>query len=183
MADSTFAYENNKPHMEYSTIIDFPLEPVWAEIRDYGNWSRWTKMFRNCKIIDCNGKDQVGCTRQFCPPTLNNVYLEVLNYRSEETHMLKYDLTKIDPPVKGMGIIHIHVCVEKVAENQSKVTETIWNEYEGETTTEFLAHIHKIQCNGALFTYKDLNDYLEEQGRKKGEEKIQESGVSPLVTI
>jgi len=126
-------------------------------------------MFRNCKIIG-DGVNQVGCTRQFSPPTLDNVYLEQLTCRDEEKTTLKYDLTKIDPPLPGLGLVHIHIVLVPIGDKKVQLDEIAWNEYTQDVPPVFAEGLKKIQNDGAYYTYQDLVHYLEQQGKKASNE-------------
>ncbi len=47
-----------------STLIDAPVEVVWAAVRDFGNMS-WIPGILECRIEDGRDSDSVGCVRVF----------------------------------------------------------------------------------------------------------------------
>jgi len=164
MTDFDFSYETTEPANDYRTVIDGDIKTVWALIKDFGGWEKWTKMFRNCKIIG-DGVDQIGCIRQFSPPTHDNIYQEQLTCRDEEKTTLKYNLIKIDPPLKGLSLVHIHIVLVPVGDNKVQIDEIAWNEYTEDAPPGFAEGLKKIQNDGAIYTYQDLENYLE-QGKK-----------------
>jgi hypothetical protein len=169
MADFDFSYETTEPSNDYRTVIDGDIKTAWALIRDFGGWEKWTKMFRNCKIIG-DGVDKIGCTRQFSPPTHDNIYNEQLTYRDEEKTTLKYNLNKIEPALKGLAMVHIHIVLVPVGDNKVQIDEIAWNEYTDDAPEGFAAGLKKIQNDGAQYTYQDLANYIEQQGKKASTE-------------
>ena len=166
MTDFDFSYEATEPSNNYTLVIDSDIKTVWALINDFGGWGTWTKMFRLCKIIDEDGIDQVGCTRQFSPPTLDNYYLEQLTYRNEEKTTIKYNVTKYVPPIPELTMIHINVVLIPLGDNKVQLSEIVWNRFTEDAPPGFAEGVRMIQNTGACRTYHDLADYIKQQEKK-----------------
>ena len=50
----------------YSTVLNHPLETVWALIRDFNNYPAYIDGVSESVIEDDKGGDEVGAVRRFC---------------------------------------------------------------------------------------------------------------------
>src|SRR5439155_5389127 len=50
----------------YSTVLNHPLETVWALIRDFNNYPAYIDGVSESIIEDDKGGDEAGAVRQFC---------------------------------------------------------------------------------------------------------------------
>jgi uncharacterized protein YndB with AHSA1/START domain len=48
-----------------STIIDAPIERVWAVLRDFNSHDQWHTVVEQSRIEGRDRSDQVGCVRSF----------------------------------------------------------------------------------------------------------------------
>jgi len=72
----------------YSTVLNHPLETVWALIRDFNNYPAYIEAVSESVIEDDKGGDEVGAVRQFC--YLGNWIRQRLAGHSDEAHSLTY---------------------------------------------------------------------------------------------
>ena len=48
-----------------STVIDAPIERVWAVLRDFNSHAQWHPAIADSRIEDGRRPDEVGCVRAF----------------------------------------------------------------------------------------------------------------------
>jgi hypothetical protein len=72
----------------YSTVLNHPLETVWALIRDFNNYPAYIDGVSESVIEDDKGGDEVGAVRRFC--YLGNWIRQRLAGHSDEAHSLTY---------------------------------------------------------------------------------------------
>ena len=72
----------------YSTVLNHPLETVWALIRDFNNYPAYIDGVSESVIEDDRGGDEVGAVRRFC--YLGNWIRQRLAGHSDEAHSLTY---------------------------------------------------------------------------------------------
>jgi hypothetical protein len=72
----------------YSTVLNYPLETVWALIRDFNNYPAYIEGVTESVIEDDKGGDEVGAVRRFC--YLGNWIRQRLAGHSDERHSLTY---------------------------------------------------------------------------------------------
>jgi hypothetical protein len=72
----------------YSTVLDHPLETVWALIRDFDNYPAYIEGVSESMIEDNRRGDEVGAIRRFC--YLGNWVRQRLAAHSDEAHLLSY---------------------------------------------------------------------------------------------
>ena len=70
-----------------STVIDAPLERVWAVLRDFNSHDRWHTVVEQSRIEAGEKSDQVGCVRNFTLTDGNHIREQLLtlddkNYKS-----------------------------------------------------------------------------------------------------
>ena len=52
-------------HVVRSTVIDAPIDRVWAVLRDFNSHDRWHDVVAESRIEGDERSDQVGCVRSF----------------------------------------------------------------------------------------------------------------------
>jgi hypothetical protein len=105
----------------YSAVLDYPLETVWALIRDFNNYPAYIDGVSESVIEDDKGGDEVGAVRRFC--YLGNWIRQRLAGHSDAQHSLTY--AGIDPlpfpsvlfpagpaPTRYEGTMHLIPVVE-----------------------------------------------------------------------
>src|SRR5260370_31379971 len=70
----------------YSTVLNHPLESVWALIRDFNNYPAYIDGVSESVIEDDRGGDEVGAVRRFC--YLRNWIRQRLAGHSDGAHAL-----------------------------------------------------------------------------------------------
>jgi hypothetical protein len=77
----------------YSAVLDYPLETVWALIRDFNSYPAYIDGVTDSLIEDDRSGDEVGAVRRFC--YLGNWVRQRLVGHSDAQHVLTY--TGIEP--------------------------------------------------------------------------------------
>jgi hypothetical protein len=72
----------------YSAVLDYPLETVWALIRDFNNYPAYVDGVTESVIEDDRSGDEVGAVRRFC--YLGNWVRQRLAGHSDQQHSLTY---------------------------------------------------------------------------------------------
>src|SRR6266404_1880193 len=72
----------------YSTVLNHPLETVWALIRDFNNYPAYIEGVSESVIEDDRSGGEVGAVRRFC--YLGNWVRQWLAGHSDEAHSLTY---------------------------------------------------------------------------------------------
>jgi hypothetical protein len=105
----------------YSTVLNHPLETVWALIRDFNNYPAYIDGVSESMIEDNKGGDEVGAVRRFC--YLGNWIRQRLAGHSDQAHSLTYAGTEPLPfpsesqpnnpaPTRYEGTMHLLPIVE-----------------------------------------------------------------------
>ena len=76
------------PRAYYSTVLDYPLNTVWAPIRDFNNYPAYIEGVSESVIEDDRRGDEVGAVRRFC--YRGNWVRQRLAAHSDEAHSLTY---------------------------------------------------------------------------------------------
>ena len=105
----------------YSTVLDHPLDRVWALVRDFNNYPRYIEGVSESVIEDDRRGDEVGAVRRF--NYQGNWIRQRLVRHSDEQHLLTY--AGIDPlafppavaaqapsPTRYEGTIQLHRIVD-----------------------------------------------------------------------
>ncbi len=84
----------------YSTVLDHPLQTVWALIRDFNNYPAYIEGVSESVIEDDRRGDEVGAVRRFC--YLGKWMRQRLAVHSDDAHLLSY--AGIEPlPLPSLG--------------------------------------------------------------------------------
>ena len=86
-------------HVVRSTVIDAPIDRVWAVLRDFNSHDRWHDVVAESRIEGDERSDQVGCVRSF---TLNdgNRIREQLIALSDSEHKSTYCIVEATVPLQ-----------------------------------------------------------------------------------
>jgi len=86
-------------HVVRSTVIDAPVDRVWAVLRDFNSHDRWHDVVAESRIEGDERSDQVGCVRSF---TLNdgNRIREQLIALSDSEHKSTYCIVEATVPLQ-----------------------------------------------------------------------------------
>jgi len=72
----------------YSAVLDYPLDTVWALIRDFNSYPAYIEGVSESAIEDDRRGDEVCAVRRFC--YLGNWVRQRLAGHSDEGHSLTY---------------------------------------------------------------------------------------------
>jgi hypothetical protein len=100
----------------YSAVLDYPLETVWALIRDFNNYPAYVDGVTESVIEDDRSGDEIGAVRRFC--YLGNWVRQRLAGHSDEQHSLTYAgieplpfppglLPQVPAPTSYEGTMHL----------------------------------------------------------------------------
>ncbi|MDM0111551.1 SRPBCC family protein [Variovorax sp. J22R133] len=82
-----------------STIIDAPIERVWAVLRDFNSHAQWHSAIEASRIEGDERSDQVGCVRSFTLKDGNRVREQLLTL-SETDHQSTYCIVEATLPLQ-----------------------------------------------------------------------------------
>jgi uncharacterized protein YndB with AHSA1/START domain len=81
-----------------STIIDAPIERVWAVLRDFNSHDRWHAVVDDSRIEGGERSDQVGCVRSFTLKDGNRIREQLLAL-SDSEHRSTYCIVEATVPL------------------------------------------------------------------------------------
>ena len=82
-----------------STVIDAPIERVWAVLRDFNSHDRWHPAVAESRIEGGERSDQVGCVRSFSLKDGNRIREQLLTL-SEREHKSTYCIVEATVPLQ-----------------------------------------------------------------------------------
>lgn len=82
-----------------STIIDAPIERVWAVLRDFNSHDQWHDAVEASRIEGGEGGDQVGCIRSFTLKDGNRIREQLLTL-SDTEHKSTYCIVEATVPLQ-----------------------------------------------------------------------------------
>ena len=68
-----------------STVIDAPIERVWAVLRDFNSHDRWHDVVAESRIEGDEAPTQVGCIRSFTLKDGNRIREQLLTLSDSDT--------------------------------------------------------------------------------------------------
>ncbi len=83
-----------------SSVIDRPIETVWAKIRDFNDLPGWHPAIEKSHIEDGHPSDQVGCIRNFDLKDDGGNIREQLLTLSDREHTCTYSILESPMPVE-----------------------------------------------------------------------------------
>ena len=81
-----------------STIIDAPIQAVWAVLRDFNGHDRWHPVVDRSHVDDGLKTDQVGAVRNFVLTTGERIRERLLSL-SDKDHSFRYTIVESDVPL------------------------------------------------------------------------------------
>lgn len=81
-----------------STVIDAPIERVWAVLRDFNSHAQWHPAIADSRIEDGRRPDEVGCVRAFRLKD-GGALREQLILLSDRDHRLSYNILDSTVPL------------------------------------------------------------------------------------
>ncbi|MFN9676418.1 MAG: SRPBCC family protein, partial [Betaproteobacteria bacterium] len=82
-----------------STVIDAPIERVWAVLRDFNSHAQWHPAIADSRIEDGRRPDEVGCVRAFRLKD-GGALREQLILLSDRDHRLSYSILDSTVPLQ-----------------------------------------------------------------------------------
>ena len=82
-----------------STVIDAPIERVWAILRDFNSHDQWHSVVDSSEIEDGKSSDRVGCVRNFTLQDGNHIR-EMLLSLSDKDHVSTYTIVEATVPLQ-----------------------------------------------------------------------------------
>jgi NADPH:quinone reductase len=82
-----------------STIIDAPIERVWAVLRDFNSHDQWHSIVKQSRIDGGDRSDQVGCVRSFELQDGNRIQEQLLTLNDRE-HKSSYCIVEATVPLQ-----------------------------------------------------------------------------------
>ena len=82
-----------------STIIDAPIERVWAVLRDFNSHDQWHEVVDASRIEGGERSDQVGCVRDFTLKDGNHIREQLLTLDDRE-HRITYCIVEATVPLQ-----------------------------------------------------------------------------------
>lgn len=86
--------------VQRSTVLDAPLEAVWAVLRDFNGHDRWHPAVAGSRLEDGRRSDQVGAVRDFRLAGGERVREQLLSL-SDRDHRFRYTIVESDLPLHG----------------------------------------------------------------------------------
>lgn len=81
-----------------SSVIDAPIEQVWATVRDFNALPQWSPLVRDSQIEQGRASDSVGCIRNFNQHDGINIREQLLML-SDAEHRFSYSMLE-----SGLGL-------------------------------------------------------------------------------
>jgi NADPH:quinone reductase len=82
-----------------STVIDAPIERVWAVLRDFNSHDQWHGVVEHSRIEGSDRSDQVGCIRSFTLKDGNRIREQLLTL-DEREHKSTYCIVEATVPLQ-----------------------------------------------------------------------------------
>jgi NADPH:quinone reductase len=82
-----------------STIIDAPIERVWAVLRDFNSHDQWHDVVASSRIEGADRSDQVGCVRSFTLKDGNKIREQLLSL-DDPQHKSTYCIVEATVPLQ-----------------------------------------------------------------------------------
>src|SRR5262250_3374482 len=82
-----------------STVIDAPIERVWAVLRDFNSHDQWHEAVEQSRIEGGERSDQVGCIRNFTLRDGNRIREQLLTL-SDTEHRSTYCIVEATVPLQ-----------------------------------------------------------------------------------
>lgn len=88
------------PNVTVSSIIEAPIEKVWARIRDFNGLPGWHPRMVESHIEDGQPADRIGCIRNFKTATGATVREKLLAF-SDADHLVSYSIIETPQPISN----------------------------------------------------------------------------------
>lgn len=88
------------PTITVSSVIDAPIEKVWARIRDFNGLPSWHPRMVTSQIEDGQPADEIGCIRNFQVATGATIREKLLAF-SDADHSVSYSIIETPQPISN----------------------------------------------------------------------------------
>lgn len=86
------------PSITISSVIDAPIEKVWARIRDFNGLPSWHPRMVTSRIEDGRAATEIGCVRNFQIVSGATVREKLLAH-SDDDHSISYSIIETPQPI------------------------------------------------------------------------------------
>ncbi len=88
------------PTVSISSVIDAPIEKVWARIRDYNGLPSWHPRMVESHIEDGKAATDIGCIRNFKVVSGATIREKLLDF-SDEDFLVSYSIIETPQPISN----------------------------------------------------------------------------------
>ncbi len=88
------------PTVNISSVIDAPIEKVWAKIRDFNGLPGWHPRMVESRIEEGKSATDIGCVRNFKLVSGATVREELLEF-SDADHLVSYSIIETPQPISN----------------------------------------------------------------------------------
>ena len=88
------------PTIKVSSVIDAPIEKVWARIRDFNGLPSWHPRMVESQIEDGKAATEIGCVRNFKVASGATVREKLLAF-SDDDHLTTYSIIGHPAPISN----------------------------------------------------------------------------------
>jgi uncharacterized protein YndB with AHSA1/START domain len=88
------------PTITVSSVIDAPIEQVWARIRDFNGLPSWHPRMVESHIEDGRGPTEIGCVRAFKVASGATIREKLLAF-SDDDHLTTYSIIGHPAPISN----------------------------------------------------------------------------------
>ncbi len=145
-----------------STVIDAPIERVWAVLRDFNSHDQWHDVVRASRIEGDERSDQVGCIRNFSLKDGNRIREQLLSL-SDSDHKSTYCIVEATVPLQ----CYVATVTLKPVTDGSR---TFWHwESSFATPVGMERELHDMVARGVYEAgFENLRQYLRQGGDLRG---------------
>jgi uncharacterized protein YndB with AHSA1/START domain len=95
------------PTVTISSVIDAPIEKVWARIRDFNDLPGWHPRMTESHIEEGRAATDIGCVRNFKVVTGATIRERLLDF-SDEQNLVSYSIIETPQPISNhMAILKL----------------------------------------------------------------------------
>lgn len=88
------------PTVTISSVIDAPVEKVWARIRDFNGLPSWHPRMVGSHIEDGKAATELGCVRNFQLVSGATIREKLLDF-SDDHHLVTYSIIETPQPISN----------------------------------------------------------------------------------
>ena len=160
----------------FEYTYNFPINTVWAQLDDFGGWSKWYPALVNMSL-EGGDENQIGAIRKFSSKASSFVYEEKLVEKDVHNYTLKYLVlakTFLSPYTKQ----HMNVLrLEKIDDSHTKLVLEAHITPSTEIPQEVIEKFKTFTAGGQTAMYDSLATYLQSQQYTQPEKVLKEISV------